>query len=227
MNDRNRTLHRFVKPTCTVAAALAPDNSWPAPRRSAQRRCCPAKMPRPQAAPAKLIDTHHHFYPPAYQKAWADWEDQRKIPHFGVQSSWTRDNDIEAMDKNGITTACCRCASTPGVWFDGGAEHGARHGAAVLRFRRRDGARQSRPLRPVRAAVDARHRRDAERDRIRLRYAARPTASTCKPITATSGSAIRPTSRCWRSSTAARPWSTCIRWSRAAAAVSASAPFRR
>ena len=43
-----------------------------------------------QAAPAKLIDTHHHFYPPAYQKAWAAWEDQRKIPHLGVQLAWTR-----------------------------------------------------------------------------------------------------------------------------------------
>ena len=23
---------------------------------------------------SKLIDTHHHFYPPPYQKAWADWD---------------------------------------------------------------------------------------------------------------------------------------------------------
>src|SRR5580693_6940602 len=74
-----------------------------------------------QGAPSKLIDTHHHFYPPAYQKAWADWEDQRKIPHFGVQLSWTPAQDIEAMDKNGITTAVLSLASTPGVWFDGAA----------------------------------------------------------------------------------------------------------
>lgn len=74
------------------------------------------------AASAKLIDTHHHFYPPAYQKAWADWEDQRKIPHLGVQLAWTRDQDIEAMDKNGITTSMLSLPSTPGVWFDGGAE---------------------------------------------------------------------------------------------------------
>jgi predicted TIM-barrel fold metal-dependent hydrolase len=71
---------------------------------------------------AKLVDTHHHFYPPTYQKAWADWEDQRKIPHFGVQLSWTKDNDLEAMDKNGITTAVLSLASTPGTWFDAGAE---------------------------------------------------------------------------------------------------------
>jgi predicted TIM-barrel fold metal-dependent hydrolase len=75
-----------------------------------------------KAATAKLIDTHHHFYPPTYQKAWADWEDQRKIPHFGVQLAWTQENDIEAMDKNGITTAVLSLASTPGVWFDAGAE---------------------------------------------------------------------------------------------------------
>jgi predicted TIM-barrel fold metal-dependent hydrolase len=75
-----------------------------------------------QAAPAKLIDTHHHFYPPAYQKAWADWEDQHKVPHLGVQLSWTREQDIDAMDKNGITTSVLSLASTPGVWFDGGPQ---------------------------------------------------------------------------------------------------------
>ena len=48
---------------------------------------------------------------------------------------------------------------------------GSRHGAPMLRFRRRDGARPAGPLWPIRAAVDARHRRDAQRDRIRLRYA--------------------------------------------------------
>ena len=25
-----------------------------------------------RAQGAKVIDTHHHFYPPAYQKAWID-----------------------------------------------------------------------------------------------------------------------------------------------------------
>ncbi len=98
------------------------------------------------AAPAKLIDTHHHFYPPAYQKAWADWEDQRKIPHLGVQLAWTREQDIEAMDKNGITTSVLSLPSTPGVWFVAAPRRRARYGAALLRFRRGDGARQTRPL---------------------------------------------------------------------------------
>jgi predicted TIM-barrel fold metal-dependent hydrolase len=75
-----------------------------------------------RAATAKLIDTHHHFYPPAYQKGWSDWEDQRKIPHFATQMAWTVENDLEAMDKNGVTTSILSAASTPGVWFDAGAE---------------------------------------------------------------------------------------------------------
>ncbi len=71
---------------------------------------------------SKLIDTHHHFYPPAYQKAWANWEDQRKIPHSGVQLAWNREQDIEAMDQNAVTTSILSLASTPGTWFDAGAQ---------------------------------------------------------------------------------------------------------
>ena len=37
-----------------------------------------------------LIDTHHHFYPPVYQKLWLDYEDQRKIPHFPGQVAWSK-----------------------------------------------------------------------------------------------------------------------------------------
>ena len=39
-----------------------------------------------------LIDTHHHFYPPGYQKLWLDYEDQRKIPHFAGQVAWSKQN---------------------------------------------------------------------------------------------------------------------------------------
>ncbi|MFZ0423511.1 MAG: amidohydrolase family protein [Xanthobacteraceae bacterium] len=82
------------------------------------------------AAASKLIDTHHHFYPPAYQKTQIDWEDQRKVPHFAVQTAWTPQNDIEAMDKNGVTTSILSLASTPGVWFDEGASKA--HDMALL-----------------------------------------------------------------------------------------------
>ncbi|MBV9458544.1 MAG: amidohydrolase [Bradyrhizobium sp.] len=74
------------------------------------------------AAPTTLIDTHHHFYPPEYQKLWLDYEEARKQPHFPGQVAWSKDKAIEEMDKAGIRTAVLSVASTPGVWFDLGAD---------------------------------------------------------------------------------------------------------
>src|SRR4051794_25504218 len=51
-----------------------------------------------------LVDTHHHFYPPEYQKAWLDWEDERKIPHFPQQVGWSVQAALADMDKAGVTT---------------------------------------------------------------------------------------------------------------------------
>jgi len=70
----------------------------------------------------KLIDTHHHFYPPDYQKLWLDWEDARKLPHFAGQVAWSKGKAIEDMDKAGIGIGILSLASTPGVWFDLGAQ---------------------------------------------------------------------------------------------------------
>jgi len=83
-----------------------------------------AVLPRaPALAQEKtLIDTHHHFYPPEYQKLWLDWEATRKIPHFPGQVAWSKAKAIEDMDKAGIRTGVLSLASTPGVWFDLGAE---------------------------------------------------------------------------------------------------------
>src|SRR6201993_4550108 len=74
------------------------------------------------AAPATLIDTHHHFYPPEYQKLWLDYEDARKQPHFPGQVAWSKEKAVDEMDKAGIRTAVLSIASTPGVWFDLGAD---------------------------------------------------------------------------------------------------------
>jgi predicted TIM-barrel fold metal-dependent hydrolase len=86
----------------------------------------PSRFALGQGADAKLIDTHHHFYPPAYQKAWLDWENARKLPHFPSQVSWTREKAVEEMDKNNVGTAVLSLASTPGLWFDQGAEAAGR-----------------------------------------------------------------------------------------------------
>jgi predicted TIM-barrel fold metal-dependent hydrolase len=73
-------------------------------------------------AVGKLIDTHHHFYRPAYLKRQMDWEGARKIPPFPGVPDWTPGRAIEQMDKNGVSIAVLSLASTPGVWFDDGAE---------------------------------------------------------------------------------------------------------
>src|SRR5262249_31041228 len=84
----------------------------------------PAVLPRTPALAQDrtLIDTHHPFYPPEYQKLWLDWEVARKIPHFPGQLAWSKAKAIEDMDKAGIRTGVLSLASTPGVWFDLGAE---------------------------------------------------------------------------------------------------------
>lgn len=81
-----------------------------------------AALPMPlafgQGAARRLIDTHHHYYPPEYQKAWLDFEDNRHIPHFPTQVAWTREKALEELDKNNVRTAVLSIASTPGVWFN-------------------------------------------------------------------------------------------------------------
>jgi predicted TIM-barrel fold metal-dependent hydrolase len=77
----------------------------------------PGRRAQAQGAKERLIDTHFHFYAPAYQKAWLDWENARKLPHFATQVAWTPEKAVEEMDKNGVTTAVLSLASTPGTWF--------------------------------------------------------------------------------------------------------------
>jgi predicted TIM-barrel fold metal-dependent hydrolase len=75
---------------------------------------------------ARLIDTHHHFYAPAYQKAWLGWGEARKIAPFPSQVAWTRAKAVEEMDKNDVRTGILSLPSTPGLWFDAGPEAAAR-----------------------------------------------------------------------------------------------------
>jgi predicted TIM-barrel fold metal-dependent hydrolase len=78
----------------------------------------PAGSPVAGGASGAWIDTHHHYYPPAYQKAWLDWEDQRNIPHFPQQVAWSVQRALADMDAAGVRTSILSIASTPGVWFD-------------------------------------------------------------------------------------------------------------
>jgi predicted TIM-barrel fold metal-dependent hydrolase len=71
----------------------------------------------PSAGKASLIDVHHHFVPPFYvsehREHIAAAAGGRTHPAY---LSWTVEQAIEAMDKNGVATAVLSL-TTPGVWF--------------------------------------------------------------------------------------------------------------
>jgi predicted TIM-barrel fold metal-dependent hydrolase len=69
-----------------------------------------------------VIDTHLHFFPPAYLQIQKEWERARRAPPNPAVHGWTTSKMIELMDQNGIRTGILSLASTPGVWFDAGAE---------------------------------------------------------------------------------------------------------
>src|SRR5438270_2364423 len=85
---------------------------------AAQLAGCATQDTASGPAGRSLIDTHFHFYAPEYQKAWLEWEEKRKIPHFQQQVGWSRAKALEDLDKAGVRTAMLSLASTPGVWFD-------------------------------------------------------------------------------------------------------------
>jgi predicted TIM-barrel fold metal-dependent hydrolase len=88
-----------------------------------------AMLPTPalRAQPARtLIDTHSHFYPPAYLAKQLEWEGKRNIPAFKPMVDWSPARLIEFMDKDGVRTAVMSLASTPGLWFDAGADDAAK-----------------------------------------------------------------------------------------------------
>jgi predicted TIM-barrel fold metal-dependent hydrolase len=78
-----------------------------------------AGMGASSAAP-RLIDTHHHFYPPEYRNAWLAWENARKLPHSAQMAGWSVQKALEELDKGGVKTGILSLASTPGLWFDAG-----------------------------------------------------------------------------------------------------------
>jgi 6-methylsalicylate decarboxylase len=94
--------------------------SWS--RRSVLAALASTALPRAAGAAAEKgkaktrIDVHHHFLPHAYMA-----EEHARIPDFkhslgDLALSWTPEQALEMMDKNGIEMAV-GSISTPGVWF--------------------------------------------------------------------------------------------------------------
>ena len=105
------------------------------------------------AAP-RIIDTHHHIYPPNYTKTNIDRlvNDSIALP-ASAYTSWTPGAALETLQKAGIETAISSITS-PGIWFGDGIEKArarAREcnefGAAMARdFQRRFGMFAAIPL---------------------------------------------------------------------------------
>ena len=71
-----------------------------------------------QAKPAH-IDVHHHFYPPEFAKAVADFSGGGGPP---AVRQWTPQRSLEQMDMNNVKTAIVSLWSIPGVWMGSNAE---------------------------------------------------------------------------------------------------------
>src|SRR4029450_13318839 len=61
----------------------------------------------------KLVDTHHHFYPPAYLKRQMEWEGARKMLPFPGVADWTPARAIEQMDRAAAGRPYCRSHPLP------------------------------------------------------------------------------------------------------------------
>jgi hypothetical protein len=69
------------------------------------------------SAPGRIVDTHHHFFPPPYLEPLAAWNEKAGLPgQTPIQRAWTVTRAIDDMDRNGVVTAVLSI-STPGIWF--------------------------------------------------------------------------------------------------------------
>jgi predicted TIM-barrel fold metal-dependent hydrolase len=73
-----------------------------------------------QTTAPRIIDTHHHIYPPKYVGPNLDrlLKDASLLP-ASAYTSWTPQVALDQMEKAGIATAMVSMTS-PGVWFDDG-----------------------------------------------------------------------------------------------------------
>ncbi len=86
----------------------------------------PRSIAQSIAAGPRIIDTHHHIFPPAFTarnlKRMTD--DSPTFPG-SFYTNWTPRYSLEQMDQNGVATAIGSMTS-PGVWF-GNNEEGRRN----------------------------------------------------------------------------------------------------
>src|SRR5438046_2064022 len=75
----------------------------------------PAAQAQTPATP-RIVDTHHHFFPPPYLEPLKAWSDRAGLAAlWPAQQNWTVAKAIEDMDRNNVATAMLSI-STPGIW---------------------------------------------------------------------------------------------------------------
>lgn len=74
-------------------------------------------------AERRIIDTHHHIYPPRYVGPYLDrlLADASALP-ASAYTSWTPESALEAMERAGIATSIVSITS-PGIWFGDGKDN--------------------------------------------------------------------------------------------------------
>lgn len=76
----------------------------------------------PNGSGPRIIDTHHHIYPPNYTRTNLNRIVGNSLTFpASVFTSWTPQFALEQMEKAGIATAIASMTS-PGIWFDDGIE---------------------------------------------------------------------------------------------------------
>jgi 6-methylsalicylate decarboxylase len=93
----------------------------------------PLSFAQEAAKGPRIIDTHHHIYPPKhtanYLKRIVD--DAADVPS-SLYTNWTPRFSLDQMDQNGVATAIVSISS-PGVWF-GNNEDGRRNAREVNEY---------------------------------------------------------------------------------------------
>jgi predicted TIM-barrel fold metal-dependent hydrolase len=75
--------------------------------------------PAAPAAVRRLIDVHHHFYPPELMTVMNAWQAKHNQPPVGGPiGAWTPERTLAEMDATGISTAILSIASMHNVWFE-------------------------------------------------------------------------------------------------------------
>ena len=82
-----------------------------------------------------------------------------------------RERALKRWTRTASAPACCLCLPRPAFGSTRAPTKPAKMVRPVFRLRRADGTRFPRPVRAVRAIIDARHRYDDEGDRICVRHA--------------------------------------------------------